>query len=101
MAQISGLVCDTLRQFYIGAVWNNMERTPRHLVLDFGGVITRSLFENRIVVEKLYHLPKGTLGWYGPFDPANDELWQRYLVGAISERKYWYQRCQELEQLVG
>ena len=78
-----------------------MERTPRHLVLDFGGVITRSLFENRTVVEELYHLPKGTLGWYGPLDPPNDELWQRYLVGAISERQYWYRRCQELEQLVG
>ena len=42
------------------------------LVLDFGGVVTRTLFETHDLTEKALGLPGGTLTWKGPFDPASD-----------------------------
>ena len=61
----------------------------RDLIIDFGGVITYSLFERCRDIEKLYRLPEGSLNWAGPFDPLDDEFWQQYLSGQISERDYW------------
>ena len=72
----------------------------RDLIMDFGGVITYSLFERCRDIEQLYQLPDGSLNWTGPFDPPTDEFWQQYLKGQISERDYWYIRCGELGQIV-
>ena len=72
----------------------------RDLIIDFGGVITYSLFERCRDIEQLYRLPDGSIDWTGPFDPPRDEFWQQYLSGQISERDYWYIRCGELGQLL-
>lgn len=71
------------------------------LVLDFGGVVTRTLFETHDLTERALGLPPGTLDWRGPFDPDNDLLWQRMQVGDISERDYWRERTHEVGALVG
>jgi putative hydrolase of the HAD superfamily len=73
----------------------------RALVLDFGGVISRTLFETHRDSEKALGLPEGTLTWRGPFDPANDAQWRAMQAGEISERDYWYGRAAETGKLVG
>lgn len=74
---------------------------PQALVLDFGGVITRTLFETHALTERALGLPAGTLTWRGPFDPASDLLWQAMQAGEISERDYWNARTQEVSRLLG
>lgn len=73
----------------------------RGLILDFGGVISRTLFETHDATERALGLPPGTLTWRGPFDPAGDALWRRMQAGEISERDYWLQRTREVGALVG
>ncbi len=73
----------------------------RALILDFGGVISRTLFETHEITERALGLPAGTLPWRGPFDPANDALWRRMQADEISERDYWLQRTQEVGRLLG
>jgi putative hydrolase of the HAD superfamily len=68
--------------------------------MDFGGVITYSLFARCRDIARLYRLPDGSLKWPGPFDSADDKFWQQYLSVQISERDYWYIRCGELGQLL-
>lgn len=71
------------------------------LVLDFGGVISRMLFETHALSEKALGLPAGTLSWRGPFDPQSDPLWQDMQAGKLSERDYWMVRTQEVGRLLG
>jgi putative hydrolase of the HAD superfamily len=71
------------------------------LVLDFGGVITRTLFETHQATERALGLPAGTLNWRGPFDPASDSLWQSMQADGITEREYWLHRTREVGALVG
>ncbi|MBK9236091.1 MAG: HAD-IA family hydrolase [Rhodoferax sp.] len=71
------------------------------LVLDFGGVVTRTLFETHPATEAALGLPAATLTWRGPFDPASDPLWQSMQVGDISERDYWLARTREVGLLLG
>lgn len=71
------------------------------LVLDFGGVISRTLFETHDLTERALGLAPGTLGWRGPFDPAGDALWRQMRAGEISERDYWLARTREVGRLVG
>ena len=78
-----------------------MSVEPRDLIMDFGGVVTYSLFERCRDIETLYSLPGESLTWRGPFDPSGDEFWQQYLSGQISERDYWSIRCAELGQILG
>ncbi|MFC3118588.1 HAD-IA family hydrolase [Jhaorihella thermophila] len=73
----------------------------RALILDFGGVVTRTLFETHDLTEAALGLPPGTLTWRGPFAPETDPLWQRMQAGEISERDYWRTRASEVGQLVG
>jgi putative hydrolase of the HAD superfamily len=73
----------------------------RALILDFGGVVTRTLFETHGLTEKALGLASGTLTWRGPFDPASDPLWVSMQTGAISERDYWMTRTLEVGKLVG
>ena len=61
------------------------------LVLDFGGVITRTIFETHRDSERVLGLEPGTLTWRGPFDPESDLLWQSMQAGEITERDYWYE----------
>ena len=71
------------------------------LILDFGGVISRTLFETHAMTEAALGLPAGTLTWRGPFDPATDPLWRAMQADEISERDYWMARTQEVGALVG
>ncbi|MFM2059827.1 MAG: hypothetical protein RLY71_4212 [Pseudomonadota bacterium] len=73
----------------------------RALILDFGGVISRTLFETHDLSEAALGLPPGTLTWHGPFDPAGDPLWRDMQAERISERDYWLARSREVGRLVG
>lgn len=71
------------------------------LVLDFGGVISRTLFETHDLSEQALCLAPGTLTWRGPFDPENDGVWQQMQAGEITERDYWAHRMAETGALIG
>ena len=75
--------------------------TKRALILDFGGVITRTLFETHSLTEKSLGLKPGILTWRGPFDVATDPLWQSMQNDEMSERDYWMRRTQEVGSLFG
>lgn len=75
--------------------------TKSALILDFGGVISRTLFETHALSERSLDLPAGSLSWQGPFDPENDLLWQRMQADEISERDYWMTRCREVAAQLG
>ena len=64
------------------------ERLFDALLLDFGSVITISVFERQSEIETILGLAPGTLGWLGPIDPHTDPLWRSMSAGAISERDY-------------
>ena len=74
---------------------------PKGVILDFGGVISRTLFETHELTEAALNLPKGSLNWLGPFDPSSDSLWQAMQSDQISERDYWQERTKEVATLVG
>jgi len=73
----------------------------RALILDFGGVISRTLFETHDETERALRLAPGTLTWRGPFDTPTDPLWQAMQRGELSERDYWLQRSREVGALLG
>lgn len=75
--------------------------SDKALILDFGGVISRTLFETHALSEAALGLPAGTLTWQGPFAPESDPLWQAMQADRISERDYWLQRTQEVGRLLG
>ncbi len=75
--------------------------TRQALVLDFGGVISRTLFETHALTEQALGLPPGMLTWRGPFDLASDPLWRDMQADRISERDYWMARTREVGELVG
>jgi putative hydrolase of the HAD superfamily len=77
------------------------DEKPKALVLDFGGVVTRTLFETHALTERALELPAGTLDWRGPFEPASDPLWLKMQADEISERDYWRTRTREVGRLVG
>ena len=80
-----------------------MNDTPQAqaLVLDFGGVISRMLFETHELSEQALGLPRGTLTWKGPFDPGTDPLWLDMQADRLSERDYWMTRTREVGRLLG
>ncbi|MCK7615035.1 HAD family hydrolase [Roseibium sediminicola] len=78
-----------------------MSRDARALVLDFGGVVTRTLFETHDLTEQVLDLAPGTLTWRGPFDTATDPLWRAMQADEISERDYWRRRTAEVAGLTG
>jgi putative hydrolase of the HAD superfamily len=71
------------------------------LVLDFGGVISKTLFETHRLTETALDLAPGTLNWRGPFALETDPLWASMQHGEISERDYWRTRSREVGRLVG
>ncbi len=75
--------------------------STKALVLDFGGVISRTLFETHHLSETALGLPPGTLTWRGPFAPETDALWQAMQADHITEREYWMVRTQSVGRLVG
>ena len=76
--------------------------TPaKALILDFGSVVTRTMFETHRLTEEALGLPPNTLTWMGPFYPETDPLWQSMQRDEITERDYWYTRCREVGALLG
>jgi putative hydrolase of the HAD superfamily len=71
------------------------------LILDFGGVVTRTLFETHELTERALGLSPGSLTWQGPFAPESDDLWIAMQNDRISEREYWAQRTSEVGRLLG
>lgn len=71
------------------------------LVLDFGSVISLTMFETHRQTERELGLQPGTLTWMGPFDHAGDPLWRDMEAGLISQRDYWLVRAKEVGLLVG
>ena len=71
------------------------------LVLDFGGVVTRTMFETHDITERALGLAPGTITWRGPFDTATDPLWRSMQAREITERDYWMTRTREVGQLLG
>lgn len=76
-----------------------MTEHAQALVLDFGGVVTRTLFETHAQSEKALGLPTGTLKWMGPF--GDDPLWRDMQAGKLTEREYWMVRVRETGALLG
>lgn len=74
---------------------------PKGLLLDFGSVISVSVFERHRETERILGLQEGTLKWMGPIDPSTDALWQAMQRDEITEREYWARRAAELGELVG
>jgi putative hydrolase of the HAD superfamily len=74
---------------------------PQALLLDFGSVISTSLFECHRDTEALLGLRAGSLTWLGPIDPSTDALWRSMLRGEITERDYWATRASELGAALG
>ena len=77
------------------------QAAPQGLLLDFGSVISISVFERHRETEHVLGLPQGSLDWLGPLNPATDVLWQSMQRDEMSERDYWAQRAHELGSLVG
>ncbi|MEN9610616.1 MAG: hypothetical protein RLZZ628_1430 [Bacteroidota bacterium] len=71
------------------------------LLLDFGSVISKSLFERLPQIEKKLQLPKGTFKWRGSLDPTTDPLWMSMQRDEITERDYWGIRSIEIGQSAG
>jgi haloacid dehalogenase superfamily, subfamily IA, variant 3 with third motif having DD or ED len=79
----------------------SMYAAPAGLLLDFGSVITYSLFEKHRDTEATLGLPSGSLTWLGPLDPGSDQLWQAMQRDEISERDYWAQRSAQIGRACG
>jgi putative hydrolase of the HAD superfamily len=78
-----------------------IDNKHKALILDFGGVVTRTLFETHDITERTLGLAPGSLTWLGPFDPSSDPLWTRMQARDITERDYWMTRTSEVGALVG
>lgn len=78
-----------------------MRAPPKGLLLDFGSVITYSLFEKHRATEAILGLPAHSLTWMGPLDPSSDELWRAMQNDQITEREYWARRADELGRACG
>jgi putative hydrolase of the HAD superfamily len=77
------------------------QRTLSALMLDFGCVISKTMFENMELVERGLGLDAGTLPWRGPFNLDSDPLYRDMLADRITERQYWATRAAEVGALVG
>jgi len=78
-----------------------MRIKPEGLLLDFGSVLTYSLFEKHRDTEAILGLPAHSLDWLGPLDPATDELWRAMQDNQITERDYWARRADEIGRACG
>lgn len=79
----------------------SVPNAEKALILDFGGVVTRTLFETHDVTERALGLKPGTLTWRGPFDTTTDPLWVSMQNREITERDYWMIRTREVGALLG
>lgn len=78
-----------------------MTAPRKGLLLDFGGVISVTLFERHALSEETLGLPAGALTWRGPFAPEGDRLWADMIADKITEREYWARRAAEVGRCLG
>lgn len=71
------------------------------LVLDFGSVVSRSIFEKRFEVAIKLGLEKNAINWPGPMEPESDPLWTDMLADKLTEREYWAAMAKAVGKLVG
>jgi putative hydrolase of the HAD superfamily len=71
------------------------------LVLDYGGVISKTPFETWPDAERALGLAPGSLTWPGPFNPGEDPEWSAMQAGKMSERDYWALRIGQIGRMVG
>jgi putative hydrolase of the HAD superfamily len=74
---------------------------PLALILDFGAVITKTVFEIPQAVGIAFDLPPDAFPWRGPLAPETDELWSAMQRDELSEREYWARRAAEIGRLGG
>jgi putative hydrolase of the HAD superfamily len=79
----------------------SIPNSEKALILEFGGVVTRTLFETHDITERALGLKPGTLTWRGPFDTSTDPLWVQMQARDITERDYWMTRTREVGALLG
>jgi putative hydrolase of the HAD superfamily len=72
---------------------------PLALVLDFGCIVTKSVFELPEAVAGAFGLPPGAFPWRGPLDPATDDLWVAMQRDELTEREYWARRAAQIGEL--
>lgn len=73
----------------------------RALVLDYGGVISKTPFESWELAERTLGLPLGSIPFTGPFDPDQDAEWRAMQAEEMTEREYWYQMIATIGAMVG
>jgi putative hydrolase of the HAD superfamily len=78
-----------------------IKKPAEALLLDFGSVVTLTMFETHRMSERSLGLPEGSLTWMGPFDPEQDELWSAMQRDEMTERDYWLARTKEVGKLLG
>jgi putative hydrolase of the HAD superfamily len=71
------------------------------LVLDYGGVISKTPFETWHITEDALGLPRGSIPHTGPLDPSRDARWRDMQAGKMTEREYWYGMIRDVGQMVG
>jgi putative hydrolase of the HAD superfamily len=71
------------------------------LVLDFGSVISYSVFERHAATEARLGLEPGSIQWWGPLRPEKDALWRDMLADKLTERDYWARFSQDIGARVG
>ena len=74
---------------------------PRAVLLDYGGVVSRSTFELLPQLARRHPEVAGLLRRRGPLGPDHDELWAQTMRREISEREYWARRAAEFGRAFG
>jgi putative hydrolase of the HAD superfamily len=77
------------------------EREALALILDFGCVITKSVFELPREVGAAFDLGPGVFPWRGPIAPETDDLWRAMQRDELTEREYWARRAADIGRLCG
>lgn len=71
------------------------------LILDFGSVISYSVFERHAETEARLGLEPGAIQWWGPVNPSADPLWEDMLADKLTERDYWAQLARDVGSQLG
>lgn len=71
------------------------------LILDFGSVISYSVFERHAETEARLGLEPGAIRWWGPVNPAADPLWRDMLADKLTEREYWAELARDVGAKLG
>lgn len=77
------------------------ELLGKALVLDFGSVISRSVFERREEIAIRLGVPVASLTFFGPLNPNADAHWTAMLADEMTEREYWALMAKSVGELLG